>query len=112
MTDRPSAEDDAAVVDLDQHRAQRVPMPAPGEPAITFGMDDDRITFRDQAALDEYVRGSSAEIDATTLVKAIRMAIIAWNTLGPGKAFADAAEFIAAWLVENKVYPPEGTNDE
>jgi hypothetical protein len=27
-------------------------------PAITFGLDDDRITFRDQAALDEYVIGA------------------------------------------------------
>lgn len=33
-------------------------VPAPGEPAITFYMDDDRITFRDQAALDEYVAGA------------------------------------------------------
>lgn len=42
----------------------RAPRPAPGEPAITFGMDDSRITFRDQAALDEYVAGALAEVVA------------------------------------------------
>lgn len=29
--------------------------------AIEFGTDDDRITFHDQAALDEYVAGAKAE---------------------------------------------------
>ena len=57
-----SAERDAAVASLDQRRAKRnESLPTPGEPAITFGMDDDRITFRDQAALDEYVAGAILE---------------------------------------------------
>lgn len=44
--------------DLTAHRKH---LPAPGEPAITINMDDDRITFRDQAALDEYVLGYLSE---------------------------------------------------
>lgn len=57
-----SAEKDAAVASLDQRRAKRdESLPAPGTPAITFGMDDDAITFRDQAALDEYVAGAILE---------------------------------------------------
>lgn len=50
------------VTSLDQRRAERdESLPAAGEPAITFGMDDDRIMFRDQAALDEYVAGAMLE---------------------------------------------------
>lgn len=39
---------------------EHVPQPA-GEPIITFGMDDDRITFRDEDALREYVAGAVAD---------------------------------------------------
>lgn len=60
----PKAEPDAGdidpnVFDLADARERMASRPAdPDNPAITFGMDDDRITFRDQEALDEYVRRS------------------------------------------------------
>jgi hypothetical protein len=46
------------------------------------------------------------------LVKAIRMAIIAWNSLGPRKTGDDVSQFIADWLVVNRVtIPPAGDGD-
>lgn len=57
-----SAEKDSGVTNLDQRRAKRDEIaPESGEPAITFYMDDDQIMFRDQMALDEYVRGAREE---------------------------------------------------
>lgn len=51
-----NADSDAGVRSLAQHRTKRnEQVPTPGEPLITFYMDDDRITFRDQSVLDEYV---------------------------------------------------------
>ena len=46
---------------IENVRSATAHLPATGEPAITFGMDDERITFRDQAALDEYVAGAILE---------------------------------------------------
>ena len=37
------------------------------ESVCPFGMDDDRIVFRDQAALDEYVHGALDDCDAQAL---------------------------------------------
>lgn len=56
---RAHAEDDE--FHIENVRSAVEHLPAPGEPEITFGMDDDRITFRDQAALDEYVAGAMFE---------------------------------------------------
>jgi hypothetical protein len=42
------------------------------------------------------------------LVKAIRMAVVSWNTLGPRKTEDDVSQFIADWLIENRVLPPAG----
>jgi hypothetical protein len=55
-----------AQVEDDEFRIENVRsavehLPASGEPEITFDMDDERITFRDQAALDEYVAGAILE---------------------------------------------------
>ncbi len=48
--------------DLAKRRARRAESaPMPGGPAITFGMDTDAITFRDEAALDEYIAGAILE---------------------------------------------------
>ena len=39
------------------------------------------------------------------LVKAIRMAVVSWNTLGPRKVGEDVSEFIADFLIENRITP-------
>lgn len=52
------------------------------------------------------------ENDATRddLVKAIRMGVVAWNTLGSRKVGEDVSQFLADWLIENAcVIPPEVT---
>ena len=41
------------------------------------------------------------------LVKAVRMAITSWNVLGPRKVGEDVSEFIADWLIENRVTSPD-----
>lgn len=66
----PSAESDAGVASLAQHRADKRPTSLPRDrvPAITFFMDDDRIIFRDEAALDEYVAGVLAPVQALVRV--------------------------------------------
>ena len=51
--ERDEARDDMAV-----RRAGRTTPTPGGPPAIEMSMDDDRITFRDQEALDEYVTGA------------------------------------------------------
>jgi hypothetical protein len=106
-----TAENDAPAVSLDQHRVDRVPTPAPGEPAITFGMDDDRITFRDQDALDEYVRGAIAEFDS--LAPIVRAAVVDWNTR-KGEPGDDVSAFIARALVgaRVRVAPPASTGGD
>lgn len=73
-----------------QHRAERVPSPEPGEPSIAFGMDDDRITFCNQAALDEYVRGAIAETTAPALEAA--------------DIESDAREALARQLVRDRLH--------
>jgi hypothetical protein len=42
-------------------------------------------------------------IERDELVKAIRMAVVSWNTLGPRKADEDVSEFVADFLIENRV---------
>ena len=52
----------------------------------------------------------SAENDMAAraeLVKAVRMAITSWNVLGPRKVGEDVSEFIADWLIENRVTSPD-----
>lgn len=48
-------------IDLNSRRETRTPEPD-GEPDIRMPMDSDRIIFRDQAALDEYVAGALATV--------------------------------------------------
>lgn len=45
----------------------------------------------------------SEEATREELVKAVRMAVAAWNTLGPRKADDDVSTFIVDWLIENRV---------
>lgn len=62
------------------------------------------------SSADQHMTGEQgAEKDAPTreeLVKGVRMAIVSWNTLGPRKVGEDASEFIADWLLVNRVAPP------
>lgn len=50
-------------IDLNARREQRVPEPD-GEPVIRMPMDSDEVIFRDQDALDEYVAGATAALQA------------------------------------------------
>lgn len=58
--------------DLAARREARAPLPGDGTPAIEFGMDDERIIFRDQPALDEYVRGALADTETQRWANARR----------------------------------------
>ena len=37
------------------------------------------------------------------LVKALRMGVVTWNTVGPRKGDLDVSTFLADWLIENGV---------
>lgn len=60
------APEQAAVANLASRR-ERAPNPADDEPSITMFTDEDRIIFRDRAALDEYVHGALDDCDAEAL---------------------------------------------
>jgi hypothetical protein len=46
------------------------------------------------------------------LVKAIRMAVVMWNTRGPRKVGDDVSQFIADFLIENRVATSAGVGTE
>jgi hypothetical protein len=69
------------VFELADARERMVPLPAdPDNPAITFGVDDPRITFRDQETLDEYVRAAHGAVSKTP--NDVQRIVNAWDCCG------------------------------